>query len=156
MPSDETGATRWEGYSDYQRVSINIAEAVDRALDNYAHLDGKHAEGARVDPELAAEARASILSAALRLVPELRADRQTVEEYDRMLGDWGVLDDDGRGYVDQLDAATLQSECPEWLFQFVLDIRVAGWKLGYLQAGRNNPDDSDVPEGEKQPAAMMA
>jgi len=88
--TDGSDGTRWEGYSDYERVSINIAEAVDRAMDSYARINGLHAEGAKVRAETAAEARANILSAGLRLVPELANDRDDVREYDRMLSDWSA------------------------------------------------------------------
>jgi len=60
--------------------------------------------------------------------------------------------DDTEGYLDRLSTVTLHEECPGWLEQFVLDIKMAGFELGYLQAGRSvsvNDDpgvDEDVNE----------
>lgn len=138
--------TAWEGYSDYRTVSQAIARSIDEALEAYAGLDSLHAESARVQPEQAAQARASILSAALRLVPELEADKDTNDEYEKILNDWQGEADDEDGYIDQLDEVRLQQTCPAWLYDMVLQIRSAGWHLGYLQAGRRVQDDPDPDE----------
>jgi hypothetical protein len=131
--------TRWEGYSDYQRVSGQIARSVDDALDAYAQLDSAHMEGAQISPEFASEVRARILSAAMKLVPELENDRENVTQYDEMLVRWRGED----GFIKRLNSTRLQSVSPGWLYEFVLDIRTAGWELGYLQAGRTSVGDAD-------------
>lgn len=142
---DDGDGTRWEGYADYQRVSIRIGKSIDDALDAYAELDSRHQEAARIPPAVAAEARSSILSAAMRLVPELEADRAVDDTpYDEILARWQGTGD-RPGFLQRLNETQLQEECPSWLFQMTLDIRTAGWHLGYLQAGRteSNRDEND-------------
>lgn len=146
MAAEEGEAdTVWEGYSDYQRVSIRIGRSIDEALDAYAELDSRHQENAPIPPNVAAEARTNILSAAMRLLPELEADRSVEDKpYDEMLRRWRS-GGDGAGYLQRLNEVSLQQECPGWLFQLVLDLRTAGWHLGYLQAGRTTKTEAEDP-----------
>lgn len=150
--------TRWEGYSDYRRISLRVAAAIDDAVNAYARLDSAHQEGAQIQPELAAEARARILGAAMKLVPELEEDRETVEIYDDILTRWrdgeDPDDDDSPGYIKAINQTRLIDESPAWLFQMVLDIRRAGWELGYLQAGRKR-DAGDGDPVEEESDAMV-
>lgn len=133
--------TRWEGYSDYKVISLQVAKSVDNAIEAYSRVHGAHAENATIDPDLAAEARGRILSAALKLVVELRQDRDSVETYAEILDRW----EGEEGFINRFNEIQLQSSCPGWLFQFVLDIRTAGWELGYLQAGRTTKGEPDDP-----------
>lgn len=137
-PEDETNS-RWDGYSDYRFVSLRVATTIDNALDAYSRIDGAHSEGAKVGPELAAEARARIMSAVLKLIPEMRRDAGSVELYAEILDRWEGED----GYVRALDEVSFREQCPGWLFQMMLDIRSAGWELGYLQAGRTEKASKD-------------
>jgi hypothetical protein len=140
--------TTWEGYSDYREISLRTAESIDRALEAYALVDSAHTEGDSLAPRDAAEARADILACAIKLIPELRNDREDVDLYDEILDRWTDGLDDEVGYVSRLDEVSLRRTCPSWLFQFVLDMRAAGWHLGYLQAGRTETEYADPVEEE--------
>lgn len=133
--------TRWDGYSDYRLVSGRIARTVDDAIEAYAVIDARHSEGASVPPSLAADARASILTAAMMLQNELEQDKEEVELYQDILDRWQGED----GFIRQLDHVRLTDGRPGWLYEFVLDIRRAGWQLGYLQAGRTESAEPDDP-----------
>lgn len=146
----EETETRFEGYADYRQISLRVAGAIDEAVDAYARINSAHREGATVSPELAAMARAKILGAAMKLIPELEDDRESVDDYDDILTRWrdGGEDYDD-GYIKMLNEVSLRQKCPGWLFEMVLDIRAAGWELGYLKAGREREaDDRDPVEEE--------
>jgi hypothetical protein len=136
--------TYFEGYSDYQSVSKDIGQAVRDAIDAYAYIDGRHSQGARVRATNAASAYRRILGAAIRLLPELKRDAETKDELGEIYNDWTGKDgDDGR--IDQLQSLSFQSPPPDWLFEFVVQIREAAWELGYLQAGRSRKAEQDDP-----------
>lgn len=140
IDSDSNRSTQYEGYSDYSAVSRNVSTAVDEAVEAYALIQSHHTEGARVSPETGAEAAAHILGAALKLQPELENDRDQNDTYDNMLDSWQGDD----GYIERLKTTPLSSNCPDWIGEFVVDIREAGFELGYLKAGRETdrgPDD---------------
>jgi hypothetical protein len=146
---DGDGAThRWDGYSDYRTISLRMASAVSDALDAYSRIDSAHAEGAKVSPELAARLRSRIQYAVMELIPELEQDREAVDEYDEILTRWKDGEGDTPGVVSRLDDVSLRTECPGWLFQIMLDLKTAGWKLGYLQAGRVESEPDDPVEAE--------
>ena len=140
--------TYFEGYSDYQSVSKDIGQAVRDAIDAYAYIDGRHSQGARIHATNAASAYRRILGAAIRLLPELKRDAETKEELGEIYADWtGDGDDEGR--IDQLQALSFQSPPPDWLFEFVVQIREAAWELGYLQAGQSRKAEQDDPVEEE-------
>jgi len=118
-----------------------VARSIDSALDAYARVRGAHVEGATIDPELAAEARGRIMSAAMKLIPELEQDRESVDKYDEILERWQGDD----GFVRRFSEVQMRRECPGWMHQFVIDMRTAGWELGYLQAGRREAGEPDDP-----------
>lgn len=152
----EERETRFEGYADYRRISLRVASSIDRAVDAYARLDSAHNENAQVPPELAAEARGRIYGAAIKLIPELEDDREHVDDYDDILERWeDGEDEDERGFIARLNDTQLKSDSPAWLFQMVLDIRTAGWKLGYLRAGRET-ETSDGDPVEQESDAMVS
>lgn len=146
--------TEFRGYSDYKSVSKDVSTAVADAIDIYANLEGYHRQTRGQNPHsrndaLPALAHTHILGAALRLVPELRANKSTREKYQNMLDRWEGTEDE-EGYIKQLSDSDLGSNCPDWLRDFVLDIREAAFHLGYLQAGKNvqagegDPIEEDV------------
>jgi hypothetical protein len=139
-------SSRFEGYSDYEIVSIRLGESIDDAVEAYAKIDAAHDEGANVAAAAAAEARGQIMSAAIKLLPALQADRDAVDEYDEMLASW----EGEKGHISKLRDTSLRQECPDWLYDFVLDIRRAGWELGHLQAGRTTKEYDDPAEGETE------
>jgi len=139
--ADSSANTRWEGYSDYQAVSHRVGQSIESAVEAYAEISSAHTEGAPVTPDQAAEARAAILAAALKLVPEMENDREAVTMYDEILDRWNGEE----GFIARLNDMQLQQTAPGWLFQFIVDIRRAGWELGYLQAGRTAKSDPDDP-----------
>lgn len=150
--SNERG-TYWEGYSNYESVSRRINESVATALDSYSYIAAAHSEGAPVHPQQAAEARASIMAAAMRLATEMEEDRGNVQLYDEILDRWrGTETEDG--YFSQFQEVRLQQQSPAWLFSFVYDIRQAAWKLGYVQAGRTQKEDPADPN-EAEAEAML-
>lgn len=141
--------TTWEGYSDYREISLRTAESIDRALEAFALVDSAHTEGWTLGAREAAEARADILACAIKLVPELRQDRAEKGIFDDILTRW-LSEGTGEGYITQLDEASLRSTCPGFLFQMVLDMRAAGWHLGYLQAGRTQTEHADPDEHQAE------
>ena len=155
MSSETTANSHWQAYGDYQSVSQRVAQSIDDAIDAYAQIQSLHQEGARVKSEPAAEARSRILSAALKLIPELEHDKQKHSEIlERWQTDGSVAseDDDELGFVKRLNTVQLTRSCPDWLHQFVIDIRTAGWELGYLKAGRSvdeEPDDIEDRDTER-------
>jgi hypothetical protein len=143
-PGDEPGATRYDAFADYQSVSQSVARSIDQAVEAWAHIHSLHAADQRVPGHEAAEAAARLLTAATKLQPELEQDRDRVDTYDDILGAW----EGEEGYIEQLKATSFERGCPEWTHEFVLQIRRAGWHLGYLQAGRQESDeDEDWVEG---------
>lgn len=145
--SGDDSDKRYEGYSDYSSVSSRVATSIDRAVDSYSTLDALHTENARIRPNAAAEIRRHILAAALKLKPELEAntvggsnDDEDIqaEILDRWVGE--------EGFIERFRETSLQDDCPDWLYDFVNDIRRAGWEIGYLQAGRTVDDGIDSPE----------
>jgi len=142
MSSDTyDNGSRYEGFSDYNKVSRSVAESIDDAVDAYALIQSSHAEDERVKADLAAEGAGRILGAAIRLLPELEQDKDDVEEYGELLDDWTG----DEGYIEQLKDARLSRDCPDWLGEFVVQIRRAGWELGYLQAGKTVKQESGDP-----------
>lgn len=142
---------RWEGYADYEKVSVDIAESINKAVRAYSHIDSIHAEGAPMQPGMAARARSRILAAAIQLRTEMEDDKEVDEFYQEALGRWEGED----GYITRLSSISLREQCPGWLFQFVTDIRRAGWKLGYLQAGRRNVAEKQVDDDTQQVRDMF-
>ena len=143
---DEGG--RWEGYSDYRLVSGRIARTIEDAVEAYAVIDARHSEGATVSPDLASDARASIMAAAMMLQHEMERERDDADKpYDEILSRW----EGEEGLLQKMDGIQLRKVRPGWLHKMVLDIRRAGWELGYLQAGRTGsrePEDSVEAEAE--------
>lgn len=136
----DTGrTTRFEAYPDYSAVSRAVAQSIEDAVDAYSKMQSRHSEGARVTPDQAAEASAHILGAALKLLPELEDDRETVEQYDEILTRW----EGDNGFIERLKQTSLSSRSPEWLGQFTVDIRRAGFELGYVKAGTQKEEDSE-------------
>jgi hypothetical protein len=140
---DTSGGPDWDGYSDYAYVSYQISSAIDNAIDSFSTLQALHDERAKIKATQAANARQPILSAAMRLLPELEKQADNNSDYEEMVDEWTENGVEDRGYIDALRDANLQSESPDWLYEFVLDLRRAGWELGYLQAGRYEDDDDD-------------
>lgn len=136
----------WEGYSHYKTVSKSVAETIDRAIDAYAYLDSLHNENAPIQPEVAANARSDILGAVLKLKPELERDRDEKDDYENILDRWeDNTDNDEPGHITKLHQTQLHNEMPAWMFQLMMDIRTAGWELGYLKAGRTATGEPEDP-----------
>lgn len=124
--------TRFEGFSDFKFVSRRMAEAIDDATDATELVGSLYAEGAQLNPREVAIARSKILAAAMRLRPEMIANKNSNERYEAILDDWEGDD----GYIKRFRDTSLYDEFPEWLPEFSNQIRVAGFMLGYLKAGR--------------------
>lgn len=143
-PEEDGNGEFWEGYSHYKTVSKSVAETIDRAIDAYAYLDSLHNENAPIQPEVAAEARSDILGAVLKVKPELERDRDEKDQYDRILSRWEDSDEEA-GHITQLHETRLHKDMPGWMFQLMMDIRTAGWELGYLKAGRTAKGEPEDP-----------
>lgn len=148
--SEPQRGTRFEGYSDYERVSGRIVMTIEDALEAYAFIDSAFTEGAPVSPEDARDARTSIMNAAMMLFDEMRREQaNNIDKYDDILDRWEGED----GYIARFHEHSLRRDGSEgWLHQFVLDIRSAGWKIGYLQAGRTAKESLDDPVEEDSEA----
>lgn len=145
VDADSESGTRWEGYSDYEIVSRQVATSVDRAIEAFSRIEAAHIEDAAIDKSTAAEARGRIRAATMKLIPEMEADREDVEQYDTILSRWEGED----GLLVAFREASLRRECPGELYQLVLDIKTAGWELGYLKAGRTaSTEPEDTVEAE--------
>lgn len=142
---NESVKKRYEGYSDFEFVSRRNARSIDAAIKSYAVIDSYHIEGAPLEPEQIAEARANILSAAMQLVPELEDNKDNDEEIKKILNDWvGEEGGRGKGYLEQLRESSLYNDDNlNWLAEFVAQIRQAGFMLGYLKAGREIDDEDE-------------
>jgi len=144
MPNDET-TTKWDGYSDYQTVSQRITRSIHDAIEAAATIERAHKENARVDSGEAARAGSSIMFAAINVQTELQAYEDENEQYEQLLAKFEGDD----GYVHRFRQAQLHTECPDWLYEFVVDIRTAGFELGYLKAGREQEEQTgNTPEGQ--------
>jgi len=132
--TDDSVTTQWEGYSDYQTISQRITASIHDAIEAYAAIERAHMEGARPDPQTAARAGSRIMTAAMIVQTELDTFSDENDEYEELLDKFQGDD----GYTARLKQVQLRSECPDWLHEFVADIRRAGFELGYLQAGRRN------------------
>lgn len=148
---DENGQV-WDGYSDFQTVSSRIGKTIGDAVDAYARVNRAHVENERVSNSEAGEASARILAAAMSLMVEMEDQRERNETvgaiYNRWHnGDSGDLDltVPDSGFIKAFRRLRLSEESPEWMYQFVIDIRRAGWELGYLKAGRHEAEEPDDP-----------
>lgn len=138
----DESTSKWEGFSHYVWVSHQIGEAIFKAINAYSVIDSYHAEGATMPPQTAAKARSRILSASLQVKTEMEKHKDDKKYYRETLEKW----DGDEGYIHRMGDLSVRHECPSWLFDFVSDIRQAGWELGYLQSGRytnEGPVDSD-------------
>lgn len=139
--SDETdpSVSEWDGFSDYRSVSERVGKSVHDAVRAYATIQAMHSEGARVSHSDAARAKSDILAAATMLKVEIEQSGVSGEIVDEAEESWAG--DDGR--VAQLRRTRLSDGCPEWLGEFVEQVRAVAWKIGYIRAGRwENEDDS--------------
>jgi hypothetical protein len=148
------GGRVWEGYSDYQKVSIQNALTIQKAIEAYSYVDSAHSSGSPVDPETAANARGAIKAALMTVLSEMKRERDSKEIYDEVLTRWEDGEDDEEGYIQRFEECDLTAECPGFLFDLVIDIRSAAWELGYLQAGRTVSEDTGDPV-EREPQAMF-
>lgn len=141
----------WDGYSDYKTVSSRIGENIFDAMDAFARVHRAHIEGERVRSGDAADASSRILSAAMSLMVELDNQREYNDEIGRIYDRWrngrgGAstdVDVPEEGFIDAFGNVRLTEQDPDWLYQFVIDIRRAGWELGYLKAGRHEEGEPD-------------
>lgn len=134
----------YEAYSDYYQVSQSVAKSIGEAIDAYATLEAAHTEGASLRPDEAAKCRRDILAAAMRLVTEMEQDGDEKEIYAEILTRWRG-DGESDGFLRELQQQQLNNGLPHWMFQFVMDIRRAGWELGYVRAGREKKKEPDDP-----------
>jgi len=153
-PVDSESTTRWEGYSNYQYVSQQIAAKVSDAVESYAVLQSAGREGAKLDPREYMFARANILDAAMSLKVEVEKEANSNEDddvYDEIIDRWETGGDEAEdGFIHAFHSHSIKNDgVPGWLFTFVEDIRLAAWELGYLQAGRTVSESNLEPADEQ-------
>jgi len=145
--TDDSVTTRWDGYSDYQSVSDRIEQSIHDAIEGFATVERAQHENASWHPNEAARCGARILTAAINVQTELYAYADDNDEYAELLEKFEGDD----GYVQKLREVRLRNESPGWLYEFVIDIRTAGFKLGYLKAGREEEENTgDTPGDQAQ------
>lgn len=140
----------FEAYANYKQQSDRVAQSVQDAVRSYARIRSAHREGAKVTPKVAAEARADIESAALRLKSEMEIERDTKQLYEDILSDW----EGEEGYIQRFDEIELRNQVPGFMYDFLSQIRLAAFERGYLYAGRTKEKDEQKLD-EKQTEAMF-
>lgn len=144
---------QWQGYADYQHVSISTARAIDQAINHYARIRGLHAQHARIKPEVAAKAHGKMLAPCMQLLPEMQHERDADggDAFEEILNDWTGEE----GHLNKLSDLYLVESCPGWLQTMMVQLRQAGWELGYLKAGKRDAPDPDDPV-EAEAKSMFA
>lgn len=148
-------STQFEAYANYQSVSDRVARSIDKAVDAYSMIQADSTtHSGSIGPEEMAEAKHHIVGAATRLVVELEENREVNETFDEILGRWkGSGDTPGR--LKQVQQWDPRQGVPGWMYQFIIDIRRAGWHLGYVRAGMEKEQTPDDPH-EKSTQEMLS
>jgi len=144
--TDESESMTWDGYSDYQQVAGHVASEIHDATAAAAIIQRTQAEGGDYNPREIAKAGSRIFSAALLLEPQLEMYSDPDGKYQDILNDWQGED----GYFEQFKRSDLWNECPDWLIDFTRQINLAGHKLGYLKAGREEDVEEEVDDGDAE------
>lgn len=149
---DVDTTTEWDAYSDYALVSKWVTKSIRDAIEAFALLDQANAVGHKIDTREETQLRSDILSAAMRLRIELEAESDRGEDYaEKILNDWTGSGEEP-GYIEKFRATPARQTADlEFLADFAAGIRKAGWKLGYLQAGR---EQESVDEGDQDDAEV--
>jgi len=139
----------FEGYSDFQHVSQDIVETINDAVRALAEFRAADLSGMKLKNQETGM-HADVLNACWQLRFEL--EHEAVDDdsggnwADNILDKWygGGEDDDESGWVDKIDS-TRTAEVPtlSFLGDLAHSIRRAGWKLGYLKAGRETEDEDE-------------
>ena len=141
----EESGTRYDGFANYETVANRIEETIYASIEAYARLGQSEPSGYKMGREEERHLRAEILTAALIMEIEIEEHAAAGEEWaEDILGRWSGED----GYVDRLRQAPSGEAARDWCRQFVTDIRRAGVRLGYLQAGREVEEDSREEEAD--------
>jgi len=150
MPEDEV-RTEWDGFADYQSVAQRNARTIHDAVEAFATVERAHQERGKLTADVAAKAGSRILTAAINVQTELAAYEDQNDDYEALLAKF----QGETGYVERLRGTNLRSECPPWLYDFVVDIRRAGFELGYLKAGRES-NERELKSAEDEAREMFA
>jgi len=150
-PENNDQRGEWDAYSDYQLVSKWVTKSIRQAVDAYAVLDQYNQTGTKANnPNQVVRFRADILAAATRLKIELESERDRGIDYaTEILDKW----EGEEGYISKFRQTRIVGSAeptPDWLDDFASDIRRAGWRLGYLRAGREEEveDEGDSADSE--------
>lgn len=145
--------TEYDGFANYETVTNRIEETIYASIEAYAYLGQAEPAEVRIGRQEERQLRAEILTAALIMEIEIEEHAAAGEEWaEEILGRWSGED----GFIDRLRQAPSGEAARDWCRQFVTDIRRAGVRLGYLEAGREveqkdeladaDPYDSDIRE----------
>lgn len=146
---DSSSNQRYQGYTNLQNVSDRVSRTIEDGVAAISRLDSAHNENAQVRPDSAAQNRAAIVEAMVTLTHELEKDRDTVHQYDDILTRWWDGDGDEPSYMQRLQQTQLTETRPGFLIQLGLDLRTAGWELGYLRAGQQSLAEADMSDKER-------
>lgn len=155
-PEEQTDGreSKFSAYSNYRNVTGAVASAIDEAGDAYAFAAARKAENKSLQSRDAIRLRRYIKKAAMMLLPELRANADADEVYEKILQRWeedgaaGEVAPDGGDewppFLRGIEEVNLRGpqQMPPWVEQFVRDIRRAGWEIGHLQAGEKTESHS--------------
>lgn len=86
--SDDERGSKFSAYADYDSVSRSIAEAVDRANEAYSYVAARKAQGKSVSNDVAVQFRQRMKDVAIRLLPELHANKATNQKLKTILKRW--------------------------------------------------------------------
>ena len=145
--------TEYDGFANYETVANRIEETIYASIEAYAYLGQAEPSQVKIGRQEERQLRAEILTAALIMEIEIEEHASAGEEWaEDILGRWSGEN----GYIDRLRQAPSGEAARDWCRQFVTDIRRAGVRLGYLEAGREveqkdeladaDPYDSDIRE----------
>lgn len=148
--------TEYEGYSDYKHVSQSIIGTINDACTALSDFRASDLSGAKIKNEKM-KMHGDILNACWQLRVELEheaTDGDGVDNWaDEILTQWHGDSGGDDGWVDimqQTQTARVPDE--QFLGDLANSIRRAGWKLGYLKAGRETETDDD--EGDADDAQV--
>jgi len=131
--TEETGSgpvEEYEAYSDYDLVSRRVTAAVHSAVEAYSRAMQDQTSGVKVATFERVRRRAAILEAATILQAELDAIT-TTGRVGKVARDWSGRD----GHVEKL-RRTDRLARPDWVGEFVGQIRFIARELGYLKTGK--------------------
>lgn len=137
--------TEYDGFANYETVANRIEETIYASIEAYAYLGQAEPSQVKIGRQEERQLRAEILTAALIMEIEIEEHAAAGEEWaEDILGRWSG---EG-GFIDRLRQAPSGEAARDWCRQFVTDIRRAGVRLGYLEAGREVEQEDEAAKAD--------